>query len=272
MSRTIDLGSFVLGAGQPLAIVAGLCALEDEASALRLAGALKDITAARGTPFIFKASYDKANRTALESYRGPGLVQGLAIIRRIKADLRIPVLVDIHQPDHAAAAAAVADVLQIPAFLCRQTDLLLAAGKTRKPVNIKKGQFLNPPDMRYAALKVLSGGGQPMLTERGTTFGYGDLVVDMRSLVWMRELGFPVLFDGTHSVQRPGAAGGASGGLREMVAPLCRAATAVGVDGLYLEVHPDPDHAPSDGPNSISPDAFAALLDQVLTLRRSVPC
>ena len=272
MSRTIDLGSFVLGAGQPLAIIAGLCALEDEGSALRLAGTLKDITAAQKTPFIFKASFDKANRTALNSYRGPGLVQGLAIMQRIKTDLKLPVLVDIHQLDHVAAAAAVADVLQIPAFLCRQTDLLVAAGRTGKPVNIKKGQFLNPADMRYAALKVLSGGGQPILTERGTTFGYGDLVVDMRSLVWMRELGYPVIFDGTHSVQRPGAAGGASGGLREMVAPLCRAAIAVGIDGLYLEVYPDPDRAPSDGPNSLSPDGFAALLDQVLTIRRSVPC
>ncbi len=272
MSRTVDIGSFVLGAGQPLAVVAGLCALEDEGSALRLAGALKDITAARRTPFVFKASFDKANRTALDSYRGPGIVQGLAIMRRIRTDLRIPVLVDIHEPDQAAAAAAVADILQIPAFLCRQTDLLLAAGRTGKPVNIKKGQFLNPADMRYAAEKVISGGGQPILTERGTTFGYGDLVVDMRSLVWMRELGYPVLFDGTHSAQRPGAAGGASGGLREMVAPLCRAATAVGVDGLYLEVHPDPDRAPSDGPNSISPDGITALLDQILDIRRSVPC
>jgi 2-dehydro-3-deoxyphosphooctonate aldolase (KDO 8-P synthase) len=272
MNRIVNLGNFALGVDKPLIVFAGLCALEDENSALKLAGALKDITVSRGAPFVFKASFDKANRTALNSYRGPGLAQGLAILQRIKTDLRLPVLVDIHQPEQAAAAAAVVDVLQIPAFLCRQTDLLVAAGRTGKPVNIKKGQFLAPNDMRYAAEKVLASGGQPILTERGTTFGYGDLVVDMRSLVWMRELGYPVIFDGTHSVQRPGAGGGVSGGLREMVAPLCRAAAAVGIDGLYLEVHHDPDHAPSDGQNSLSPDGFAAVLDQVLTVRQAVPC
>ncbi|HOX46698.1 MAG TPA: 3-deoxy-8-phosphooctulonate synthase [Myxococcota bacterium] len=269
MNPRVDLGPFAVGPGEPLVVFAGLCVLEDEGDAVALARDLRDRCAARGLPFVFKASFDKANRTSLESFRGPGLTRGLAMLRRVRAELGVPVLTDIHAPEQAEAAAEVVDVLQVPAFLCRQTDLLTAAGRTGKPVNLKKGQFLPPGDMRFAAEKVRAAGGRPLVCERGTSFGHGDLVVDLRSLVWLRAAGAPVLYDATHSVQQPGA-GGHTGGLREMVAPLARAAVAVGVDGLYLEVHPQPDRAPSDARNTLDPEAFGGLLDQVIALRQAL--
>jgi 2-dehydro-3-deoxyphosphooctonate aldolase (KDO 8-P synthase) len=247
-------------------VFAGPCVIESANSTLDLAKALKEICERRRIPLVFKASFDKANRTALNSFRGPGLQEGLEILRRVKGEVGLPVLTDIHEPDQASQVAQIADVLQIPAFLCRQTDLLVAAGKTRKPVNIKKGQFLAPFDMAFAADKVRSAGGKPMLTERGTTFGYRDLVVDMRSLVWMREVQAPVIFDGTHSVQQPGAAQGSTGGFREMVVPLVRAAVAVGVDGIYLEVHHNPDNASCDAQNCLGLDVLEELLREVLVI------
>jgi 2-dehydro-3-deoxyphosphooctonate aldolase (KDO 8-P synthase) len=263
-------GELVIGGGAPLVVFAGPCVLEDSDQAVELAARLAGLTGQRGLPFVFKASFDKANRTSLSSYRGPGLESGLEILKRVKAETGVRIVTDIHAPGQAGPAAEVVDVLQVPAFLCRQTDLLVAAGRTGKPVNIKKGQFMVPQDMAYAAEKVAASGGRPLLTERGTSFGYRDLVVDMRSLVWMRTLDVPVLFDGTHSVQQPGAAGGSSGGLREMVAPLVRAAVAVGVDGVYLEVHPDPDHSPSDAANSLSPGMFEEILNQLVGIRAAL--
>jgi 2-dehydro-3-deoxyphosphooctonate aldolase (KDO 8-P synthase) len=251
-----------------LVVFAGPCVLEDQEKAVAIAKVVGDLAQKRNLPLVFKASFDKANRTSVSSYRGPGCKAGLEILSTVKAEVDLPIITDIHLPDQAEAVAETVDVLQIPAFLCRQTDLLQAAGKTGKPINIKKGQFLAPQDMVFAAEKVIQAGGKPLLCERGTSFGYRDLVVDMRSLVWMRQAGFPVIFDGTHSVQQPGAAGGSSSGLREMVAPLVRAAVAVGVDGLYLEVHSDPDKSPSDAANSLSPDMFAAILDEVVAIRQ----
>lgn len=263
--QSLDLGSVRITSGGPPLIIAGLCVLEDLDQALGLAGQLKKICQARHLPYMFKASFDKANRTSVDSYRGPGLDAGLEILNRVRAKLAVPVLTDVHQVDQVQSVAQVVDVLQVPAFLCRQTDLLLACAHTSKPVNIKKGQFMVPGDMKYAAEKVRSAGAQPMLTERGASFGYGDLVVDMRSLVWLRDAHCPVIFDGTHSVQQPGA-GGFTGGLRNMIVPLVRAAVAVGVDGLYLEVHPDPDAALCDGPNCLGVDQFESLMDQVRRL------
>jgi len=269
VSAALDLGPFRVGPGEELVVFAGLCVLEEEAAAVALARELAARAGARGLPLVFKASFDKANRTSLASYRGPGLERGLRALARVRAEVGVPVLTDVHAPEQAGPAAEVVDVLQVPAFLCRQTDLLVAAGRTGKPVNLKRGQFLPPGDMRMAAEKVRSAGGRPLVTERGTTFGHGDLVVDMRCLVWLRAAGAPVLFDATHAAQRPGA-GGRTGGLREMVAPLARAAVAVGVDGLYLEVHPDPPRAPSDAENTLDPEAFGVLLDEVVALRRSL--
>jgi 2-dehydro-3-deoxyphosphooctonate aldolase (KDO 8-P synthase) len=246
-------------------IIAGLCVLEDWDSAVGLARSLAAICAERDLAYVFKASFDKANRTSVNSYRGPGIAGGLDILAAVKAEAHVPVLTDVHLPEQAEQAARVVDALQVPAFLCRQTDLLTACGRTGKPVNIKKGQFMVPDDMAYAVEKVRGAGGSPLVTERGATHGYGDLVVDMRSLVWLRDTSAPVIFDGTHSVQQPGA-GGHTGGLREMVAPLTRAAVAVGIDGLYLEVHPDPERARCDGPNCLDLEQFSALMDQVVRL------
>ncbi len=270
MSGMVRIGPVPAGPGQPLLIIAGPCVLEDERSALDLARALAQRARAYPVGLVFKASFDKANRTSLQSFRGPGLAEGLRILAEVRRQTNLPVLTDIHEPAQAAPAAEVVDALQIPAFLCRQTDLLLAAGRTGKPVNLKKGQFLAPADMRFAADKVRAAGGAPLLTERGTTFGYGDLVVDMRSLVWLREVNAPVIFDATHSVQRPGSGQGCTGGLREFVRPLARAAAAVGLDGLYLEVHPDPDRARCDGANSLGLDDFTRLLSEVTAVRRAL--
>ena len=234
--ETFRIADVPIGGGSPLVLVAGPCVIENKEMCLRLAESIKQAAHDVGMGFVFKASFDKANRSSIESFRGVGLLQGLEILAQVRREIGVPVLSDIHDPRQAARAAEVLDGLQIPAFLCRQTDLLLAAGETGVPVNIKKGQFMSPTEMGNAVQKVRSVGNRKVsLTERGTTFGYGDLVVDMRSLVILRELDVPVLFDGTHSVMSPGGLGDRSGGERRMVAPLCRAAAAVGVDGFYLD-------------------------------------
>jgi len=254
-------------------LIAGPCQLEDEALNLRVAEALATLAARVPGGVIYKASFDKANRSNPGATRGPGLEAGLRALERVRAASGLPVLTDVHLPEQCAPAAVVVDVLQIPAFLCRQTDLLEAAGATGKAVNIKKGQFLHPEGMRGAVEKTRGAGGRDVaVTERGSFFGYGDLVVDMRSFARMREAtGAPVIFDATHSVQRPGqGTGGASGGAREFIAPLAMAAVAAGADGVFLETHPDPDHAPSDGPNMIPLDQLPALVDRLLDLWAAV--
>lgn len=252
----------VFGAG-PLCLIAGPCVLESEDHALFLA---KEIRRRVGS-FVFKASFDKANRSSVDSYRGPGLAEGLRILAAVKRELGVSVLTDIHTPDQAAPAAEVCDILQIPAFLCRQTDLLLEAGRTGRIVNIKKGQFVAPNDFRHAALKVAStGNNRIVLTERGSSFGYNNLVVDMRSLQIMRGWGWPVIFDATHSVQLPGAAGASSGGAPEFIEPLSRAAVATGIDGVFLEVHEEPSRALSDGANALRLDSLAGLWSKLRAL------
>ena len=261
----------VVGTGQPLLLIGGPCALESEELAQTVAGTMQEICMRLGISYVFKASFDKANRTSLSSYRGPGLTLGLATLAKIRQQFQVPVISDIHDITQVAAAAEVLDILQIPAFLCRQTDLLVAAAKTGKPVNVKKGQFVSPWDMENAVSKIRGvGGTKIMLVERGASFGYNNLVVDMRSLPVMRSFGCPVIFDGTHSVQLPGGAGGHSGGQREFIAPLARAAMAVGIDGLFLEIHPDPDKALCDGPNSIPLHQVEELLKQLLGVRAAV--
>jgi 2-dehydro-3-deoxyphosphooctonate aldolase (KDO 8-P synthase) len=253
-----------IGGGAPLLLIAGPCAIESLQHALETAHALKEVAAAARVPFVYKSSYDKANRTSGDSYRGPGLHAGLTILQRVREAVGVPVLSDVHAVDQVAPAAEVLDILQIPAFLCRQTDLVLAAGQTGKPVNVKKGQFLAPWDMQYVAAKVASTGNrQVLLTERGASFGYNNLVADMRSVAILRTFGYPVVFDATHSVQLPGGAGKASSGQREFVPALARAAVGVGIDALFMEVHPDPDRAPSDGPNMLRLADLPALLAQV---------
>ena len=260
-TRTITVRDVNIGSKHPLALIAGPCVIESEAVVRRIAGELKTIAAAAGMPLVFKASYDKANRSSLEGFRGPGIAAGLEILRGIRDEFDLPVLSDVHAVDQVQPAAQMLDAIQLPAFLCRQTDLLTAAGRCGKPVNIKKGQFMSPGEMANAVRKVESGGtDQIFLTERGSSFGYNNLVVDMRSLQIMRETGCPVVFDGTHSVQQPGALGSASGGLREFVPLLCRAAVAAGVDALFLEVHHDPASALCDGPNMLPLAALPTLL------------
>ena len=259
----------VMGSGHPLAFIAGPCVIESEAHAVETALQLRDIAARLGVPLIFKASYDKANRTSLSSFRGPGLEQGLNALAEVKARTSLPILTDIHEPGHAAPAAAVADVLQIPAFLCRQTDLLVAAAKTGRTVNVKKGQFLAPRDMRHVIAKLESAGATGIvLTERGSTFGYNNLVVDMRALPMMRELGRPVIFDVTHSLQLPGAGEGVTSGLAEYIEPLARAGVAVGVDAVFMEVHQDPPRAKSDAANALALDRVEDLMRQLVQLDR----
>jgi len=256
-----------IGGGAPLALIAGPCAIESQAHALEMAQALKEMTAAAGVPFIYKSSYDKANRTSVDGFRGPGLRDGLAILERVREDIGVPVLSDVHDVEQVDAASKVLDILQIPAFLCRQTDLLIAAAQTGKPVNVKKGQFLAPWDMQHVAHKIVSmQNPRVLLTERGASFGYNNLVADMRSLAIMRTFGHPVVFDATHSVQLPGGAGGASSGQREFVPALTRAAVGVGIDALFMEVHADPDRAPSDGPNMLKLKDLPALLSQVTAI------
>jgi len=253
-----------VGPDAGLLVIAGPCVIESADLCQEVAGRMKSVCAKLDLPYVFKASFDKANRTSISSFRGPGLESGLEILAAVKEKWDVPVLTDVHVPEQAARAAQVADVLQIPAFLCRQTDLLVAAGETGRPVNVKKGQFLAAADMRTAVGKIHSTGNrQVMLTERGTTFGYHNLVVDMRSLILMGGLGVPVVFDCTHAVQLPGGQGASSGGQREFVFPLARAAAAVGVQGLFMEVHPDPASALCDGPNSIPLDEVEKILAAV---------
>lgn len=267
----VAIGSITIGAGHPLALIGGPCAIEGESFMLDVASRLRDITAKAAVPFIFKSSYDKANRTSIYSYRGPGLQKGLEILQKIKDAVGVPVLSDVHAVEEVKPAAEVLDVLQIPAFLCRQTDLVVAAARTGKPVNVKKGQFLAPWDTQNIVEKVRSvGNDQVLLTERGASFGYNNLVVDMRSLVVMRSFDVPVVFDATHSVQLPGGAGTTSSGQREFVPHLARAAVATGCDALFMEIHPDPDHAPSDGPNMLRLEDLPALLAQITQIDRIV--
>lgn len=250
-------------------LLAGPCVIENEAITLRIAERLSTTARTLGLAFWFKASFDKANRTSPDAYRGPGIEEGLRILSRVREETGAPVVTDIHEPSQAAPVAEVAEMLQIPAFLCRQTDLLTAAGRTGRIVNLKKPQFAAPGDMVHAAEKVRrAGSNRILLTERGTFFGYHNLVVDFRSLDLMADLGYPVIFDATHSVQRP-SSGGSSGGDRRFVEPLARAAVAWGVDGLFLETHPDPEHALCDGPNSLPLDRVEPLLQQVLAIREA---
>jgi 2-dehydro-3-deoxyphosphooctonate aldolase (KDO 8-P synthase) len=267
----VTIDGLVLGQEHPLFVIAGPCVIENETLCLQVAERLQIITSALGIPFIFKSSYDKANRTSGASFRGLGLDEGLRILRKVNEEIGVPVLSDVHSIEEVQPAAEVLDVLQIPAFLCRQTDLVLAAMRTGKAVNIKKGQFLAPWDMKQVVDKATSTGSHRLLlTERGSCFGYNNLVSDFRSLPIMRQWGYPVVFDATHSVQLPGGAGNASSGQREFVAPLARAAVAVGCDGLFMEVHPDPDRAPSDGPNMVPLDQVEDLLRQLVRIRETV--
>jgi 2-dehydro-3-deoxyphosphooctonate aldolase (KDO 8-P synthase) len=267
MTRELSIGSVKIGGGRPLLLIAGPCVIENEAATLRHAERLMTICNALSIPLVFKASYDKANRTSVASFRGPGMLDGLKILRKVKESLGIPVLSDIHSIEQVAPAAEVLDVIQIPAFLCRQTDLLVAAARTGKVINVKKGQFLAPWDMKNVAGKLAASGNENLiLTERGASFGYNNLVVDMRSFPVMRSLGYPVVFDATHSVQLPGGQGDSSGGQREFVETLSRAAVATGIDGIFMEVHEDPDAALCDGPNSIPLSELPALLKKLQAL------
>ncbi|HXH06409.1 MAG TPA: 3-deoxy-8-phosphooctulonate synthase [Vicinamibacterales bacterium] len=262
----VQIGPVPLGGGAPLVLIAGPCVIESEAHASRLAERIAETARRCGVPYVFKASFDKANRTSIRSFRGPGLDEGLRILGAIKARLGVAVLTDIHEPWQAPRAAEVADALQIPAFLCRQTDLVLAAARTGRAVNIKKGQFVAPDDMRHAIEKAASAGNrQVFVTERGTTFGYHDLVVDMRAFAILRRF-CPVVFDVTHSVQRPGGAAGASGGQPEFIEPLASAGVAAGIDGIFLEVHDRPEAALSDGANALPLDRLEPLLRRLVRI------
>jgi 2-dehydro-3-deoxyphosphooctonate aldolase (KDO 8-P synthase) len=265
------IGGHEVGDGHGLLLIAGPCVLESEAQALAHARAVKALAGQHGLSAVFKASFDKANRTSGKSFRGVGLEAGLAIFEKVRRETGLACLTDVHEAWQAEPAGRVVDVLQVPAFLCRQTDLVLACARHGRSVNVKKGQFLAPRDMRHVAAKVREVGNENLLlTERGASFGYGNLVVDLRALILMRELGFPVCFDGTHSVQLPGGAGDTSGGERQYVAPLARAAAAVGIDALFLEIHQDPAQAKSDGPNSLDFAMADGVLSQVLAVRRAL--
>lgn len=262
--KIIRVGGFEIGAGKPLVLIAGPCVIEGRDSALRHASYLKEVAERVGIPFIYKSSYDKANRTSLGSYRGPGIEEGLKILAQVKKEIGVPILTDVHEKEQVALVKEDVDILQIPAFLCRQTDFVIAVARSGKPVNVKKGQFLAPWDLRNVIEKIVSTGNeQIMLTERGVSFGYNNLVSDMRSLVVLREFGYPVVFDSTHSLQLPGGLGKASGGERKFIPALARAGVAVGVDALFMEVHEDPDHALSDGPNSLPLKEVEGLLKMV---------
>lgn len=260
-----------LSSPRRLPLIAGPCVIESEGLCLRMASTLARHCRRLDVPFVFKASFDKANRTSAQSFRGPGLDAGLRVLAKVRAELEVPVLTDVHETAQVPALAEVVDVLQIPAFLCRQTDLIAAAVRTSRVVNLKKGPFLSPPEMGRVIAKAIEAGARHLLvTERGTTFGYNNLVVDMRSLPILRGFGFPVLFDATHSVQLPGAGGDRSGGQREFVPILARAAIAAGAHGLFLETHPDPDHALSDGPNMMPLNEVPRLLEQLLRIRNAL--
>jgi 2-dehydro-3-deoxyphosphooctonate aldolase (KDO 8-P synthase) len=266
-SHTFSVGKIKFGVGAPLFLIAGPCVIESEGHALMMAEKLGAVAGELGVPYIFKASYDKANRSSVSSYRGPGLKNGLKILAKIKKKTELAVLTDVHQASEVEAAAEVCDILQIPAFLSRQTDLLVAAGKSGRVVNIKKGQFLSPSEMENAAEKVASTGNEKIvLTERGNSFGYQNLVVDMRSFPMMRKFGYPVVFDVTHSVQLPGGEGKSSGGQPEFIEPLARAGVAAGVDGIFLEVHDNPAKALSDGSNALPLGQFRALMEKIVAL------
>lgn len=264
MTKEINIAGTKLGGNNPLFIIAGPCVIESEEVIFYTAERLKKICERIGLPLLFKSSYDKANRTSLSSFRGPGLEKGLRILSGVRSKFDIPVISDVHSVEEVKPAADVLDALQIPAFLCRQTDLILSASQTGKPVNVKKGQFLAPWDVKSIIDKFTSTGNQNLfITERGTSFGYNNLVVDFRALSIMRSFGYPVIFDVTHSLQLPGGQGSCSGGQREFADPLARAAVAVGVDGLFIEVHPEPDKALCDGPNMIRPDEVEKILNTV---------
>jgi 2-dehydro-3-deoxyphosphooctonate aldolase (KDO 8-P synthase) len=267
LDQQVTIGKINISNRLPMTLIAGPCAIESKDHAIDMASALAEITAGLGMGFIYKSSFDKANRTSLHSPRGLGIEQGLAVLDAVKQTIGCPVLTDVHLPDHCAEVGAVVDVLQIPAFLCRQTDLLIAAANTGQVVNVKKGQFLAPWDMRHVVNKLAEAGNpRIMITERGTSFGYNTLVTDMRSLPQLAETGYPVIFDATHSVQQPGGLGGASGGQREFVPTLARAAVAVGVAGVFMETHQDPDNALSDGPNMVPLDQMPRLLKRLYDL------
>jgi len=271
MSHIVRVGEISIGEGNPLVLIAGPCVIETRDATLEAAAFLKDVTDELEIPFIFKTSYDKANRTSLGSYRGPGLSAGLEIIAAVKDKYGIRVISDVHRFHEIGPAAQVLDILQVPAFLCRQTDFIIAVSEAGKPVNIKKGQFLAPWDVEHAIEKVVSTGNRQVLTtERGVSFGYNNLVVDFRSLAIMRDLGWPVIFDATHSVQLPGGGGKASGGQREFVPVMARAAVAAGVDGVFIEVHKDPECALCDGPNSLPLDGVRPLLKKLKAIRKAL--
>ncbi|RJP43001.1 MAG: 3-deoxy-8-phosphooctulonate synthase [Desulfobacteraceae bacterium] len=271
MIRQVKINDQILGRPAPFVFFSGPCVIEDQQNAYDIAEFLKRLTDRLKIPFIFKASYDKANRTSIDSFRGPGLDGGLEVLSAIRRDLGVSVMSDVHQVSEIAAAAVVLDVIQIPAFLCRQTDLIVAAAKTGKPVNIKKGQFLAPWDMANAVAKARSAGNdRVMLTERGATFGYNNLVTDFRAIPIMQQTGCPVIFDATHSVQLPGGGGGVSSGQREFAPLLAKAAIAVGADGIFMETHPDPDHARSDGPNAVRLDDMENILLQLKNIENAL--
>jgi 2-dehydro-3-deoxyphosphooctonate aldolase (KDO 8-P synthase) len=270
-TREVIVGNIKIGGNNQLAFIAGPCVIENELSTLKTAQKLKEFAEGHGIPLIFKSSYDKANRTSLNSYRGPGIDDGLKILSKVRSETGLPVLSDAHSVDEIKTASHVLDVLQIPAFLSRQTDIIVAAAKTGKPVNIKKGQFLAPEDVKNIIDKVLlTGNKDVMITERGASFGYNNLVVDMRSIPIMQSYGFPVAYDATHSVQLPGGRGSSSGGQREFITPLSRASVAAGCDAVFMEVHEDPDKALCDGPNMLPLDEFPVLAKQLMELSRLV--
>jgi len=263
----VAIGEIPIGGGAPLAFIVGPCVIESAQHAVEIATALRDIARRCDVPLIFKASYDKANRTSRTSFRGPGLDAGLAVLQDVKARTGLPLLTDIHEPAHAAAAATVVDVLQIPAFLCRQTDLLVAAARTGKAVNVKKGQFMAPRDMRHVVAKIVAEGNERLLlTERGVSFGYNNLVVDVRAFPMLRELGYPVVFDVTHSLQLPGGGDGVTAGLAEYIEPLASAGVAAGVDAVFMEVHENPAQARSDAANALRLDALEPLIRKLVRL------
>ncbi len=270
-TNCVDIAGFSAGTGCPPLLIAGPCVLEDIETALEIAAFMKALAAEHGFSYVFKASFDKANRTSISSYRGPGIEKGLEMLQTVKQEVRVPVITDVHEPSQVWEAAEVIDVLQIPAFLCRQTDLLAAAADTGLVVNIKKGQFMAPWDMKHAVNKVReSGNSRILLTERGSCFGYNNLVVDMRSIEIMQGIGCPVIFDATHSVQLPGGGDGCSAGQREFVPVLARAAAAAGADGFFMEVHPEPDRALCDGPNSLDLKGAGRLLAQLAAIRNAL--
>jgi len=271
MVKTVKIGAIEIGGNRPLVLIAGPCVIESEDQIRKTVEGLKEITRGVNIPFIFKSSYDKANRTSIKSYRGPGIEKGLKILEKVKGEFNIPLLIDVHRIEEVKSVSKVADILQVPAFLCRQTDLIISIARTGKPINVKKGQFLSPWDMQNVIEKIESTGNKNiLLTERGSCFGYNNLVVDIKSLPIMRSFGYPVVFDATHSVQKPGGKGTATAGEREYVPFLAQAAVATDIDGLFLEVHPEPEEALSDGPNMIKLNRVKELLEKLIKIDKVV--